>query len=509
MHRDRTSDRAPGRHSSADSLGGSPLAPGKQTLTEGLAVPRIEATAPVADAATPAPLPAPASGGSPVATVQMLFGVPRAAAPDKDQVHTAAASGISTPASGLPHADQIQRAFGRHDISGVRAHTGPGALASAREMGARAYATGDHVVLGEGADLHTTAHEAAHIIQQRNGIQPRDGVGEVGDAHERQADEVASLVVQGKSAESVLGDHATASSGSTTGAVQRQKSLSKGQQVTVDGVGIGTIMSVDGKPGEETGYMVDIGELWVNYPESQVHALTNAPQYHPLQQPFYPPQQPFYPPQQQMFYPQQQPFYPPQQQMFHPQQQMFYPQQQPFYPPQQQMFHPQQQMFHPQQQMFHVPPQSQMYSPTEEQQPLPPHVELSGGLVTVQLGDKNFHLDTHTSRRHIYSRYDKISEKNADKVLWKGQNKTTFFPKTVGGKGDPGIKDHLKRLALLINKDIGWKYTGKPENWHNYEQDITQDGIMYSVYLNVDRAVIVGGYPLHEGTNQENILDID
>jgi hypothetical protein len=107
-------------------------------------------------------------------------------------VHAAAARGTSTPASPLPFSDTLQRAFGRHDISSIHAHTGPEAAASAQAMGAEAYATGDHVVLGQGADLHTVAHEAAHVVQQRGGVQLKGGVGSVGDFYERHADAVAA-----------------------------------------------------------------------------------------------------------------------------------------------------------------------------------------------------------------------------------------------------------------------------------------------------------------------------
>lgn len=138
---------------------------------------------------------------------------------DEAQLHAAAAFGVATPASRLPFADRIQRAFGRHDISSIRAHVGADAAASAEAMGAAAYATGDHVVLGEAADLFTVAHEAAHVVQQRGGIQLRGGVGQVGDAYERHADEVAELVVQGHSAEQAL--DAMVGSGGATPAVQR------------------------------------------------------------------------------------------------------------------------------------------------------------------------------------------------------------------------------------------------------------------------------------------------
>jgi uncharacterized protein GlcG (DUF336 family) len=55
-------------------------------------------------------------------------------------------------------------------------------------------------VLGDRSDLHTAAHEAAHVVQQRGGVQLRGGVGISGDVYERHADEV----VAGGSAESLL-----------------------------------------------------------------------------------------------------------------------------------------------------------------------------------------------------------------------------------------------------------------------------------------------------------------
>jgi len=128
----------------------------------------------------------------------------------------------------LPHLAAIQRSFGHHDISGVQAHTSGDAQASAAAMGADAYATGHHVVFGASTDLFTTAHEAAHVVQQRAGVQLKGGVGESGDIYERHADEVASLVVQGRSAESLLDRFANPRSGAATGpsGVQRMDAQS-------------------------------------------------------------------------------------------------------------------------------------------------------------------------------------------------------------------------------------------------------------------------------------------
>jgi hypothetical protein len=163
-------------------------APGKRTLTEDLAATGHEAPA----ARRPDEMqnaPVQRQGATPV---------------DDMTVKAAAARGMATPSQPLPHASLIQRVFGRHDISGIQSHVGPGAAESARTMGASGYASGIHVVLGKDADLFTEAHEAAHVVQQRAGVRLKGGVGEEGDEHERHADAVASRAVQGASAEDLL-----------------------------------------------------------------------------------------------------------------------------------------------------------------------------------------------------------------------------------------------------------------------------------------------------------------
>jgi hypothetical protein len=140
----------------------------------------------------------------PSAAVQRRTGDSARDAPDPAAIHASARRGLATPATQLPFRDTIQRVFGRHDVSSLQAHVGPEAARSAHEMGADAYATGNHVVLGDSPDLFTTAHEAAHVIQQRAGVHCKGGVGEADDRHEQHADEVAQRVVQGKSAEALL-----------------------------------------------------------------------------------------------------------------------------------------------------------------------------------------------------------------------------------------------------------------------------------------------------------------
>jgi hypothetical protein len=126
-------------------------------------------------------------------------------APATGDIHEIASRGTQGAGTSLPYLDQIQTSFGsRHDVSGIRAHVGGPATEAADRMGALAYATGNQVAFGAQPSLHTAAHEAAHVVQQRAGVQLKSGVGEVGDAYERNADEVADRVVAGRSAEDLL-----------------------------------------------------------------------------------------------------------------------------------------------------------------------------------------------------------------------------------------------------------------------------------------------------------------
>src|SRR4029079_10961503 len=109
-------------------------------------------------------------------------------------------------AQALPHLDAIQQSFGPHDVGGVRAFVGGPATDASRAMGAQAYATGDATAFAAAPDLHTAAHEAAHVVQQRAGVQVqlKPEVGEAGDAYERHAAAVADRVVAGQSAAELL-----------------------------------------------------------------------------------------------------------------------------------------------------------------------------------------------------------------------------------------------------------------------------------------------------------------
>src|SRR5262249_32369789 len=114
---------------------------------------------------------------------------------DAASVHRTADLGIGGAAARLPFINRIQASFGRHDVTGVHAHTDDSAALASKMLGANAFTAGNHVAFGKPPTLHTAAHEAAHAVQQRGGVQLDGGVGRKGDAYERHADEVADLVV--------------------------------------------------------------------------------------------------------------------------------------------------------------------------------------------------------------------------------------------------------------------------------------------------------------------------
>ncbi len=145
-----------------------------------------------------------------------------AEAPSGPEVHQAAAHGLSGPTQELPFKAQIQESFGSHDVSGIAAHVGGAATEGAQAMGAQAFASGDAIAFGAEPDLHTAAHEAAHVVQQRGGVQLKGGVGAAGDAYERHADAVADTVVRGESAEALLSTMAPAGAAGAGAGVQRQ-----------------------------------------------------------------------------------------------------------------------------------------------------------------------------------------------------------------------------------------------------------------------------------------------
>lgn len=128
-----------------------------------------------------------------------------AAAAETLGVQLTAAGGMGGGGGDLPFLDQIQAAFGDYDVTGVQAHTGALACEANDALGTGGLTLGNDVALAT-SDLHTAAHEAAHAVQQREGVSVSDGVGAAGDVYEQHADRVADAVVKGESAQSILAE---------------------------------------------------------------------------------------------------------------------------------------------------------------------------------------------------------------------------------------------------------------------------------------------------------------
>nr|WP_093851405.1 DUF4157 domain-containing protein [Streptomyces pini] len=135
--------------------------------------------------------------------------------------------------AGKPLAAPVRRdmeaRFGT-DFSDVRLHTGATAARSARAIGARAYTSGSHVVIGDGGgDQHTLAHELTHVVQQRqgpvSGTDHGDGlrVSDPSDRFEREAEATAARVLRGPAPLQQRSSTPAASTPGTarTGSVQR------------------------------------------------------------------------------------------------------------------------------------------------------------------------------------------------------------------------------------------------------------------------------------------------
>ncbi|MFF0411836.1 DUF4157 domain-containing protein [Kitasatospora sp. NPDC004745] len=106
------------------------------------------------------------------------------------------------PLDGAVRADMEARLGA--DFSDVRIHDDGAARASAAGIGARAYTSGSHVVIGDGGgDKHTLAHELTHVIQQRQGpVSGSDNgsglnVSDPSDRFEREAEANAHRVMSG------------------------------------------------------------------------------------------------------------------------------------------------------------------------------------------------------------------------------------------------------------------------------------------------------------------------
>jgi Domain of unknown function (DUF4157) len=121
-------------------------------------------------------------------------------ASEYDQI---ARHGVARADATLPHRELIQQSFGRHDVGSIRVQIGGPAATAADALNARAYATHERIAFATSPDVHTAAHEAAHVIQQRRGRAP-GGLGARDGYSEEHADRVADRVEAGASAEALL-----------------------------------------------------------------------------------------------------------------------------------------------------------------------------------------------------------------------------------------------------------------------------------------------------------------
>ncbi|MFF3407221.1 DUF4157 domain-containing protein [Streptomyces sp. NPDC002742] len=144
--------------------------------------------------------------GNAAVTAMIARRVRPASPPEQEQqpdpgVHEVLRS-VGKPLAGPVRQDMESR-FGT-DFSDVRLHTGATAARSARAIGARAYTSGSHVVLGAGGgDKHTLAHELTHVVQQRRGPVPGTDHGaglrisDPSDRFERAAEANARQILSG------------------------------------------------------------------------------------------------------------------------------------------------------------------------------------------------------------------------------------------------------------------------------------------------------------------------
>lgn len=124
---------------------------------------------------------------------------------DPQTVQRVARDGVTSHGRSLPHGAAISRSFGpEHDVSNVTAHIGGAAGRAVEAIGAQAYAVGGRIAFRVAPDLRLAAHEAAHVVQQRGGVQLPGGVGADGDRYERNAESVADRVAAGASAADLL-----------------------------------------------------------------------------------------------------------------------------------------------------------------------------------------------------------------------------------------------------------------------------------------------------------------
>jgi len=125
-------------------------------------------------------------------------------------VEAIAGAGLASPTVELPHVAALESAFGPEALQGIQVHRGPEATASLEQLNAGAVAQGDHILLQQ-SDLHTVAHEVAHVVQARQGRAATDS-----PALEAEANRAADQAVAGGDALTALVQSPATSVGSTT-----------------------------------------------------------------------------------------------------------------------------------------------------------------------------------------------------------------------------------------------------------------------------------------------------
>jgi hypothetical protein len=202
----RTRATAPGGRRRIAGLDDLAVAPGKRTLTmraAGDGWPRLPFEHP------------PIEPGKRMRSAQ-LQPPPAAATVFRDTADRgAAAAAVEVPASvaaalaqaGEPLDDETRRFFERRFGTGlghVRVVRGAGAAASAREIGARAYAAGSTIVLGDGPALDSAAgrrllaHELAHVVHHGAAGATPGTIAPQDDPREAEADALASRALAGE-----------------------------------------------------------------------------------------------------------------------------------------------------------------------------------------------------------------------------------------------------------------------------------------------------------------------
>ncbi|MFD9324304.1 DUF4157 domain-containing protein [Streptomyces sp. NPDC060065] len=115
----------------------------------------------------------------------------------------------ATATESLPYQGAIERLFGpAHDLSSVRAQVGGAAIVWNALFGAAASTRGERIAFTERPSLGEAAHEAAHVVQQRQGARPPGGLSQADDVWERNANAIAARVARHESAADLTGEPA-------------------------------------------------------------------------------------------------------------------------------------------------------------------------------------------------------------------------------------------------------------------------------------------------------------